>query len=141
MSAVEPSNLALFWAGVIVVAILVYVILDGFDLGVGILFGTTRDRFAAHTTDLNCKGCHLLLDPVGFGFEHYGADGSYRQTENGRLIDATGAVVASADIDGDFDGVSYKFTWPGSISNRTADRLLNPEPIKISSPLTTKPPV
>jgi cytochrome bd ubiquinol oxidase subunit II len=43
MSAVEPSNLALFWAGVIVVAILVYVILDGFDLGVGILFGTTRD--------------------------------------------------------------------------------------------------
>jgi cytochrome bd ubiquinol oxidase subunit II len=43
MSAVEPSNLALFWAGVIAVAILVYVILDGFDLGVGILFGTTRE--------------------------------------------------------------------------------------------------
>jgi len=40
---VEPSTLALFWAGVIVVAILVYVILDGFDLGVGILFGTTKD--------------------------------------------------------------------------------------------------
>jgi cytochrome d ubiquinol oxidase subunit II len=44
MSAVEPSGLALFWAGVIALAILVYVILDGFDLGVGILFGTTRDR-------------------------------------------------------------------------------------------------
>jgi cytochrome bd ubiquinol oxidase subunit II len=43
MSAVEPSNLALFWAGVIAAAILVYVILDGFDLGIGILFGTTRD--------------------------------------------------------------------------------------------------
>jgi NADH:ubiquinone reductase (H+-translocating) len=41
--AVEPSTLALFWAGVIVVAILVYVILDGFDLGIGILFGTTKD--------------------------------------------------------------------------------------------------
>jgi cytochrome d ubiquinol oxidase subunit II len=40
----EPSNLALFWAGVIAVAILVYVILDGFDLGVGVLFGTTRDE-------------------------------------------------------------------------------------------------
>ena len=39
----EPSALALFWAGVIAVAIVVYVILDGFDLGVGILFGTTRD--------------------------------------------------------------------------------------------------
>jgi cytochrome d ubiquinol oxidase subunit II len=43
VTAVEPSGLALFWAGVIVVAILMYVILDGFDLGVGILFGTTRD--------------------------------------------------------------------------------------------------
>lgn len=42
MTGVEPSALALFWAGVIAVAIVVYVILDGFDLGVGILFGTTR---------------------------------------------------------------------------------------------------
>ena len=33
--AMEPSNLALFWAGVIACAILLYVILDGFDLGVG----------------------------------------------------------------------------------------------------------
>ncbi len=38
----EPSNLALFWAAVIAVAILVYAVLDGFDLGVGMLFGTTR---------------------------------------------------------------------------------------------------
>jgi cytochrome bd ubiquinol oxidase subunit II len=44
VNAVEPSTLALFWAGVIVVAILMYVILDGFDLGVGILFGTTGDE-------------------------------------------------------------------------------------------------
>ena len=43
MSAMEPSALALFWAAVIVVAILAYVVLDGFDLGVGILFGATRD--------------------------------------------------------------------------------------------------
>jgi len=42
MTHVEPSSMALFWAGVIAVAILVYVILDGFDLGVGVLFGTTR---------------------------------------------------------------------------------------------------
>jgi cytochrome d ubiquinol oxidase subunit II len=33
----------LFWAGVIAVTILVYVILDGLDLGIGILFGTTGD--------------------------------------------------------------------------------------------------
>ncbi len=40
----EPSNLALFWAGVVAFAIIVYVILDGFDLGVGVLFGATREE-------------------------------------------------------------------------------------------------
>jgi cytochrome bd ubiquinol oxidase subunit II len=44
VTGVEASPLALFWAGVIAVAILVYVILDGFDLGVGVLFGTTREE-------------------------------------------------------------------------------------------------
>jgi cytochrome bd ubiquinol oxidase subunit II len=40
----EPSNLTLFWAGAIALSIFVYVILDGFDLGVGILFGTTNEE-------------------------------------------------------------------------------------------------
>ena len=40
----EPSNLALFWAGVIAAAILLYVVLDGLDLGVGVLFGTTKEE-------------------------------------------------------------------------------------------------
>ena len=31
----EATNLAVFWAGVIALSILIYVILDGFDLGVG----------------------------------------------------------------------------------------------------------
>lgn len=39
-----PSNLALFWAGVVAFSILIYILLDGFDLGVGVLFGTTRDE-------------------------------------------------------------------------------------------------
>ena len=44
MSELQASDLALFWAGVIALAIIVYVILDGFDLGVGILFGSTVDE-------------------------------------------------------------------------------------------------
>jgi hypothetical protein len=38
------------------------------------------------------------------------------------------------DIDGDFDGASYNFTWPGSISNPVADRLLNPQSFLFTSP-------
>ena len=44
MIATEPSALALFWVAVIGMAILAYVVLDGFDLGVGILFGATKDE-------------------------------------------------------------------------------------------------
>jgi cytochrome d ubiquinol oxidase subunit II len=40
----QPSHLTVFWAAVIAASILIYVILDGFDLGVGILFGTTREE-------------------------------------------------------------------------------------------------
>src|SRR4029453_16648437 len=40
-------DLPLIWAGIIAVAVLMYVLLDGFDLGIGILFpfaGSPRER-------------------------------------------------------------------------------------------------
>ena len=37
-------GLAEFWGGVLALSILIYVLLDGFDLGVGILFGLNRDE-------------------------------------------------------------------------------------------------
>jgi cytochrome d ubiquinol oxidase subunit II len=40
----DAAWLANFWAAVIATAILVYVVLDGYDLGVGILFGTTTSE-------------------------------------------------------------------------------------------------
>ena len=43
MIPAEPSSLALFWVSAIAFAILVYVILDGFDLGVGILFSVAEN--------------------------------------------------------------------------------------------------
>jgi cytochrome bd ubiquinol oxidase subunit II len=38
------ENLPEIWALIIAFSILLYVMLDGFDLGIGILFGTTRDE-------------------------------------------------------------------------------------------------
>jgi len=34
----------IFWVSVLALSILLYVLLDGFDFGVGILFGLTRDE-------------------------------------------------------------------------------------------------
>ena len=33
-----------FWVFVLAISVLLYVLLDGFDLGIGILFGLTRDE-------------------------------------------------------------------------------------------------
>jgi hypothetical protein len=54
--------------------------------------GTTRDRFAAHTSNATCRGCHQYLDPLGFAFEHYDQMGRYRATDNGLPVDASGAL-------------------------------------------------
>jgi hypothetical protein len=67
---------------------------------------TTRERFAEHTSNPTCSGCHALIDPIGFGFEKYDALGRYRELENGRPIDATGELIATeeAHLQGPFDG-------------------------------------
>src|SRR5579862_4299920 len=39
-----PLDLPLIWAGIIAFAVLAYVVLDGFDLGVGILFLGFEDQ-------------------------------------------------------------------------------------------------
>src|SRR6201995_4365808 len=41
--------MVLFWIGILAISLLLYVLLDGFDLGVGILFGLTRDVARRHS--------------------------------------------------------------------------------------------
>ncbi|WP_438018509.1 DUF1592 domain-containing protein [Sorangium sp. So ce315] len=64
---------------------------------------TTREQFSQHVSDSGCRSCHALLDPIGFGFEHYDALGRWRDTENGIPVDASGELTQT-DIDGPFDG-------------------------------------
>ena len=40
--------MVMFWVAILAVSILLYVLLDGFDLGVGILFGPARDEARRH---------------------------------------------------------------------------------------------
>jgi len=67
---------------------------------------TTRERFAAHSTNPFCQGCHKLIDPVGFGFEEFDGLGVFRTVENGKPVDSSGTLIGTRDIDGDFNGAS-----------------------------------
>jgi hypothetical protein len=73
---------------------------------------TTRQHFEQHTTAGSaCKTCHTLMDPIGYGFEHYDAFGRWRDQENGLPIDATGTVRGAAGGDLAFDGLTALSTY------------------------------
>jgi hypothetical protein len=58
---------------------------------------TTRQRYEVlHLSDTNCKTCHALMDPIGFGFEHLDAAGRYRAKEGRFDIDDSGMVIATS---------------------------------------------
>jgi hypothetical protein len=67
---------------------------------------TTRERFAQHTADPGCSGCHLLIDGIGWGFEQFDQFGRFRELENGLPINTTGEVVDTGDpeLDGPIAG-------------------------------------
>ena len=60
---------------------------------------TLRQKLSEHMTNAGCRGCHASMDPIGFGFENFDSIGSYRTTELGLPIDATGTLDGQAFTD------------------------------------------
>ncbi len=90
----------------------------------------TRNVAAAHTYNV------AFSDEIGH-FEYCAKVGTDPNSDDFCLPPSASLKVkigGCLDIDGDFDGASYNFTWPGSISNPTADRLLNPRSFLFTSP-------
>ena len=56
---------ALIWAGLIAFGVLAYVCLDGFDLGVGILFPFAKDVDELHHDDHQKETDHDHAESVG----------------------------------------------------------------------------
>ncbi len=64
---------------------------------------TAKERFDQLLEDEVCAGCHIMINPIGFGFENYDAVGAYRQMDGNVQVDAVGELTLS-DVDGEFDG-------------------------------------
>jgi mono/diheme cytochrome c family protein len=56
------------------------------------LNGTVREQFEQHRNHPQCAGCHVRMDPLGFGFENYDAIGAWRTREGNFAVDASGAL-------------------------------------------------
>lgn len=42
---------------------------------------TNRQRLQEHMINRSCSGCHVLIDPIGFGFERFDAIGQYQKKQ------------------------------------------------------------
>ncbi len=63
---------------------------------------TTRQRYDVHVRDSICAGCHDIIDPFGFSFEHYDGMGAYRKVDHGRNVDSAVDVSVRRDFDGHY---------------------------------------
>jgi hypothetical protein len=52
---------------------------------------TGREKFMIHS-DPACAGCHKRFDSIGFAMETYDAIGRFRLTDQGKMIDPSGAI-------------------------------------------------
>jgi hypothetical protein len=62
---------------------------------------TIRERLAQHRQNPTCNSCHSVIDPLGFALENFDVIGGWRtKDESGKPVDASGATVSGAKIEG-----------------------------------------
>jgi hypothetical protein len=54
---------------------------------------TLRRQMEKHRNNPVCASCHTKIDPLGFSLENYDAIGRWRTTDDGSLIDPSGALI------------------------------------------------
>ena len=59
-----------------------------------------RTQLDAHVANPVCGACHNLMDPIGFGLEHFDAIGAWRDRDGTAVIDATGVLPDKTMFDG-----------------------------------------
>jgi Protein of unknown function (DUF1592)/Protein of unknown function (DUF1588)/Protein of unknown function (DUF1587)/Protein of unknown function (DUF1585)/Protein of unknown function (DUF1595)/Planctomycete cytochrome C len=62
------------------------------ETGAGGSHVTLRARMERHARAPACAGCHRRMDPLGFGLENFDAIGGWRTEDDGRPIEAAGAL-------------------------------------------------
>lgn len=61
---------------------------------------TLKERIEDHRNHAACKSCHVKIDPWGIAFENYDALGRWRDTIDGKPIDASSELFNHQRLDG-----------------------------------------
>ncbi|MEP7308947.1 MAG: DUF1592 domain-containing protein [Acidobacteriota bacterium] len=70
------------------------------EKGTGARVASVRERLEQHRKNPTCAACHAPMDPLGFALENYDGIGSWRTSEAGGAVDATGALPDGASVTG-----------------------------------------
>lgn len=68
---------------------------------------TLRRRLEIHRDNPACAGCHSIMDPPGFAFEHFNAVGLWRDEDSGQPIDSKGELVSGETFDGHLEFIRW----------------------------------
>ncbi|MEM6958783.1 MAG: DUF1592 domain-containing protein, partial [Myxococcota bacterium] len=77
--------------------------------------GCKPQRYEEHASNGACAACHALMDPIGFGLEHFDLQGRYRTME-APGFDGEGVPFPECEIVGEGEVVSLgTFSGPGEL--------------------------
>ena len=61
---------------------------------------SVRELLEEHRKNPPCRGCHQIMDPLGFSLENFDAAGEWRVKEAGGVVDASGQLADGTKVDG-----------------------------------------
>ncbi|MEY4642195.1 MAG: hypothetical protein RLZZ227_2189 [Pseudomonadota bacterium] len=59
---------------------------------------SVRERLEKHREDPACRGCHAVMDPLGFSLENFDAIGRYRTQDASGPIDSSGELADGTPV-------------------------------------------
>ncbi|MEO0475771.1 MAG: DUF1592 domain-containing protein [Planctomycetota bacterium] len=83
-----------------------------------------REQLAAHVADPNCAVCHKRLDPIGLAMENFDAIGAWRDTEQGKPIDATGELPGGVSFNGPIELKAAMLDQRGEFVENLTEKML-----------------
>jgi hypothetical protein len=82
-----------------------------------------RTQLQAHIANATCASCHQVMDPIGFGLEHFDGIGQWRDLDGTATIDATGQLPDGHTFDGALQLVAALKQQTSTISNCVSQKM------------------
>jgi len=86
---------------------------------------TIRETLKFHAESPDCRACHTLIDPLGFGLENFDAIGRWRTTQNGEKIDTSGATPDGKIFNGPAELKKILLTRKDEFAHHAAEKFLS----------------